>query len=111
MERELWPLLYPILREVATDFDQKYVQIQPDVIAAVVLWAAIHDRSVAWACNPDHWDTAGNARPAQPVPLRPPADRPLRALDLGFRLHRPAREAGGVSSQRSAISGQPNRLS
>jgi hypothetical protein len=25
MERELWPLLYRLLRAVAKDFDQKYV--------------------------------------------------------------------------------------
>lgn len=83
MERELWPLLYPVLREVATDFDQKYVQIQPGVIAAVVLWAAIHDRSVAWACDPDHWDTAGDARPAR-LPSASTISRRANTVALGL---------------------------
>ncbi len=29
MERELWPPLYRLLKEVAKDFRQKYVQMQP----------------------------------------------------------------------------------
>jgi hypothetical protein len=57
MERELWPPLYHLLREVAKDFHQKYVQYQPWVLVAVMLWAALHDRTVSWACGPRHWST------------------------------------------------------
>jgi len=57
MERELWPPLYHLLREVAKDFRQKYVQYQPWVLVAVMLWAALHDRSVSWACQRRHWST------------------------------------------------------
>jgi IS5 family transposase len=57
MERELWPSLYPVLREVAKDFRQKYVSYQPWVLAAVFLWAALHDRPVSWACKAAHWST------------------------------------------------------
>ena len=63
MERELWPLLYHHLREAAKDFSQKYVQMQPWVLAAVFLWAALHDRPVRWACDSRNWGT---------TPLRPP---------------------------------------
>jgi hypothetical protein len=57
MERELWPLLYHELRSCANDFSQKYVQIPAWVLVAVCLWAALHDRTIAWACQPDHWST------------------------------------------------------
>src|SRR3954469_9346675 len=52
MERALWPPLYRPLREVARDFSQKYVQHRPWVLVAVMLWAALHDRPVSWACQP-----------------------------------------------------------
>src|SRR5689334_8206605 len=57
MERELWPPLYRLLREVARDFSQKYVQDQPGVLVAVLLWAALHDRPRSWACQKRHWST------------------------------------------------------
>src|SRR5262245_5611066 len=63
MERELWPTLYRYVRATARDVQQKYVQLQPWVIVATMLWAALHDRPVAWACNPRHWSTT-ELRPA-----------------------------------------------
>src|SRR5215468_604328 len=57
MERELWPPLYHTLQEVAKDFHQKYVHYQPWVLVAVLLWAALHDRTAAWACDPRNWST------------------------------------------------------
>lgn len=63
MERELWPLVYRLVREVGRGIEQKYVHYPPWVIAAVLLWAAIHDRPVGWACDPAHWSTT-RLRPA-----------------------------------------------
>ena len=57
MERELWPLLYHHLQCVAERFRQKYVQMQPWVLVATMLWAAIHDRPICWACQESNWDT------------------------------------------------------
>jgi Transposase DDE domain len=57
MERELWPPLYHLLMAVATDVRQKYVQHQPWALVAVLLWAALHDRPVSWACQKRHWST------------------------------------------------------
>jgi len=57
MERELWPVLYRYLRLTAHGFRQKYVQIQPWIIVATMLWAALHDRPVSWACVPCNWST------------------------------------------------------
>ena len=57
MERTLWPVMYRHLKEVSKDFSQKYVQFQPWVLLAVMLWAALHDRPVSWACKKRHWST------------------------------------------------------
>jgi hypothetical protein len=43
MECELWPGLYQCLQQTAKEVRQKYVQIQPWVIVATMLWAALHD--------------------------------------------------------------------
>jgi len=55
MERELWPLLYRTVREVARGFTQKYVHIPGWVLLVTMLWAALHDRPVSWACQPANW--------------------------------------------------------
>jgi len=57
VERELWPLLYRTVREVAAGFSQKYVQIPGWVLVVTMLWAAVHDRPVSWACNKANWHT------------------------------------------------------
>jgi Transposase DDE domain len=62
MERELWPILYRCLQQTAQDVRQKYVQFHPWIIVATMLWAALHDRPVRWACDPSNWST---------TPLRP----------------------------------------
>lgn len=82
MERELWPLLYPLLREVSKDFRQKDVTFQPWVIVAVLLWAALHDRSRAWACCWRNWSTTRRR------PHRLPSESTLsrRAPDIAVGL-------------------------
>jgi hypothetical protein len=55
MERELWPLLYRTVRAVAGDFSEKYKQIPSWVLLLTMLWAALHDRPVSWACQAEHW--------------------------------------------------------
>jgi len=57
MERELWTALYRYIRATAREVQQKYIQLQPWVIVATMLWAALHDRPVRWACDPRHWST------------------------------------------------------
>src|SRR5690242_18535893 len=68
MERELWPLLYRHLKEVAKDFSQKYVQYQPWVLVAVFLWATLHDRPICWACEERNWSTTRLRPPRLPSP-------------------------------------------
>jgi hypothetical protein len=82
MERELWPLLYRLLREVAQDFRQKYVQIPPWTLVAVLLWAALHDRPICWACDPRNWSTT----PLRPGRLPSPATMSRRVYRVGTGL-------------------------
>ena len=82
MERKLWPLLYHELRETANDFRQKYVQIPGWVLVAVSLWAALHDRPVAWACDARNWSTTG----LRPRKLPSPSTMSRRAYSVGVGL-------------------------
>jgi hypothetical protein len=86
MERELWPLLYHELREAANDFRQKYVQIPGWVLVAVSLWAALHDRPVAWACDGRNWGTTS----LRPRKLPSPSTMSRRAYSVGVGLLRRA---------------------
>jgi hypothetical protein len=82
MERELWPVLYHSLQQVAQEVRQKYVQLQPWVIVATMLWAAIHDRPVRWACNPAHWSTT-TLRPGT-IPSEATMSRRVDAVSTGL---------------------------
>jgi IS5 family transposase len=85
MERELWPPLYRTLTDVARDVRQKYVHYQPWAVAAVVLWAALHDRPLAWACDPRHW-SATDLRPAR-LPDQSTVSRRTRRAAFGCFLN------------------------
>ncbi len=82
MERELWPVLYRELIAAAKDFHQKYVQFQPWILVAVMLWAALHDRPVSWACKEANWSTT-KLRPWQ---LPSPATMSRRVDNVGVGL-------------------------
>lgn len=84
MERELWPLLYRLLRQTAKDFSQKYVQIHPWVIVATLLWAALHDRPLSWACQSRHWRTTTLRPPRLPSPAT--MSRRLDSVGVGLLL-------------------------
>ena len=96
MERELWPRLYHLVQEVGAAVRQKGVTYQPALIVTVLLWAALHDRSVAWACDERNWSTTT----LRPVELPAPATMSrrlrsiavaavLRALEERLRAARP----------------------
>lgn len=84
MERELWPPLYRVLRQLGADFDQKSVQYQPWLIAAVLLWAALHDRPRCWACDPRSWTTTTLRPPFLPSPSA--ISRRARSLAVGLLM-------------------------
>jgi Transposase DDE domain. len=84
MERELWPPLYRLIRDVGQDIHQKNVSHQPWVLAAVLLWAALHDRTIAWACQRRHWSTT-TLKPAR-IPSASTLSRRLYAVGVGLFL-------------------------
>jgi Transposase DDE domain len=81
MERELWTQLYRLVQEVEATIRQKAVRYQPGIIAAVFLWAALHDRPTGWACDPRHWGTA--PRPGW-LPSPSTLSRRLRSIAVGM---------------------------
>lgn len=93
MERELWPRVYHELREVGRRTRQKDVTYQPWVIAAVLLWAAVHDRPVSWACDPRHWSTT-RLRPAK-IPSASTLSRRPRRTAFAVFLNRVAERLRG----------------
>jgi hypothetical protein len=93
MERELWPLIYHSLRAVARGTHQKYVQYHPWEIAAVLLWAAIHDRSVKWACKQRNWSTT-RLRPKE-IPSASTMSRRAPKVVLAIFLNRVAAKLKG----------------
>jgi hypothetical protein len=101
MERELWPSLYRLLREVGNDFRQKDVSHQPWVIAAVLLWATLHDRSRSWACQWRHWSTT--RRRPQRLPSEATVSRRANDIAVGMLLR--------AVEERIRAHGQPRLLS
>jgi hypothetical protein len=84
MERELWPTLYRLLRDEGAAFAQKSVQYPPWLIAAVLFWAALHDRPRSWACDPRNWTTT-TLRPAA-LPSPSAISRRSRSLAVGLLM-------------------------
>jgi len=83
MERELWPRLYRIVREVDASIRQKSVRYQPGIILAVYSWAVLHDRPTSWACDPRNWGDA--TRPGW-LPSPATMSRRLRSLAVAACL-------------------------
>jgi hypothetical protein len=63
MECELWPKLYALVRSVAKTQKRGRGRYSDLVIVLVLLWAALHDRPICWACEMRHWKTT-RLRPA-----------------------------------------------
>ena len=84
MERELWPVLYRLIHDVANAFSQKAVTYQPGTIVLVLVWAALHDRPRQWACDPRHWSTT-HLRPVQ-LPSPSTLSRRAKSLAVGLLL-------------------------
>ena len=54
MERELWRQITGVLRRLPRRWSaaQRYSNRQ---VLAVLLWAALHERSISWACRRSAW--------------------------------------------------------
>lgn len=107
MERELWPLIYRALRAAARGTRQKWAQYHPWEIAAVLLWAALHDRSVKWACDPRNWATT-RLRPKE-IPSPSTMSRRPKRLIFGIFLNRVAAvlKGRGKPAWELVIDGKP----
>src|SRR4030095_11175315 len=95
MERELWPVLFSYVQRTAREVRQKYVQLQPWVIVATLLWAALHDRPVCWACNPLNWSTT-RFKPMQ-IPSEATMSRRIDKMSTGLfwrQLEQHLRQSG-----------------
>ncbi len=84
MERELWPRLYHLIMEVGQTLRLIDVSFQPHIIVLVFCWAALHERSVKWACNPRHWSTT-SLRPGR-LPSPSTLSRRLRRVDTAMLM-------------------------
>ncbi len=108
MERELWPVLYRIVREVSGAFCQKYVQIPGWVILLTMLWAALHDRPVSWACREENWRTTNKRPPHLPSPAT--MSRRVDDVNLGWlwrAVEQRWRQEGPSNSWLSFLDGKP----
>src|SRR5437773_12250212 len=107
MERELWPLIYHTLRAVARRTHQKYVQYHPWEVAAVLLWAALHDRSREWACDPGNWTTT-RLRPGE-IPSPSTVSRRVKRVAFELFLNCVAAELkdGGKPAWELVVDGKP----
>jgi Transposase DDE domain len=84
MERELWPALYHRVLAVGATIQVRYVTFQPHVLVLILLWAALHDRPLSWACQPRHWSTT-RLRPAR-LPSQSTLTRRLRSIAVGVLM-------------------------
>jgi hypothetical protein len=107
MERELWPPLYRLIQGTAKDFHQKYVQLQPWLLVTVMLWAALHDRSVRWACQARHWSTT-TLRPVR-LPSPSTMSRRIDGAAAGLFWHALERRIrdSGVPALLAFVDGKP----
>jgi hypothetical protein len=108
MERELWAELSKAICDVdATWRDSPRFTHRTALVVRVHLWAALHDRPVSWACDPESWDarTRPPALPDQSTLSR----RARRKGPAGFEAFLDAlaaRLSGGGGGARPA----PSRL-
>lgn len=105
MERELWPRLYQVLRQVGREIHQEGVRYQPWVIAAVVLWAALHDRGLSWACVEANWSTT-RSRPVF-LPSASTLSRRLPRMSVFWRLFEERLREGEEVGCLSFVDGKP----
>ena len=75
MERELWWELYTELLRFDRCVGVRGEYFSDGAVAAVQLWAAVHDRPTSWACDPRNWSAV---EPPFDLPSQPTMSRRLR---------------------------------
>jgi hypothetical protein len=92
MELELWSEVSAAISAVALNWPRHARdEHSTALIVRVYHWAALHDRPIDWACNPDNWTTATRPEvlPSQSTMSRRPrrADYEQFLLRVGERLN------------------------
>jgi hypothetical protein len=83
-ERELWPRIYHLVMTHGKAIRQTFVTYQPSLLVLVLLWAAIHDRPIGWACDEANWSTT-TMRPFV-LPSPSTLSRRLRSIAVGVLM-------------------------
>jgi len=107
MERELWLPLYQLVEKVGRQIHQKGVTYQPWIVAAVVLWSALHDRPREWACDEKNWSTTTH-RPVQ-LPSASVLSRRADTVGMGlfWRMLEDALRTSEYHGLLSIVDGKP----
>jgi Transposase DDE domain len=107
MERELWPRLYHLVMDVGASIRLSDVTYQPHIIVQVLLWAALHDRPMCWACDEKNW-AATTLRPAT-LPSESTLSRRLRRVDTAIFMRLVIQQIRNSGEPRlvSVIDGKP----
>src|SRR5687768_15170244 len=93
MELERWAELSVAISAVAVEFGRhKRDQHSTALIVRVHTWAALHDRSVSWACRPKNWTP--RTRPAA-LPDQSTMSRRTRRADFEEFQQRVGRRMNG----------------
>ena len=66
MKDRLWSIIASALPDDKVKSGQTY---SDRFVLLIVVWAAIHDRPICWACDPANWPDS--SRPPR-MPLEPP---------------------------------------
>jgi hypothetical protein len=110
MERELWRLVAAALKRLPRRRPRGAVYDNAAVLA-LLLWAALHDRSISWACRRENWPMQAWRRD---LPDQSTMSRRLRdpgvLLDLTTLLHILQRTHAGVD-QTLIVDGKPLAVS
>jgi hypothetical protein len=89
MEDELWQQAYRVVREEGNrQTHVTRVAYADRVIVLVLLWAALHDRPVSWACKAPHWAGCGRGRRPRRLPSAATMSRRLRTVGVLGLLER-----------------------
>ena len=96
MEGELWEEAYRVVREEGNRQPPSGRLTYPEaVVVAVLVWAALHDRPVSWACDRRHWAGCGRGRRPARLPSPATMSRRLRTVGVLGLLGRVLARLGG----------------
>src|SRR3954454_5900357 len=93
MEGELWEVVYRLIEQEDKHRDRaslrgRRLRYADADVAAVLAWAALHDRPVSWACLPENWLRGPDGLRPWVLPSQPTVSRRLRTVPVLQLLER-----------------------